>query len=246
MDCYRTVDSVSPGELPMLDVLYEDNHCLAVAKPAGVLTVGDQTGNASLLEMAKEYLKRKYRKPGNVFAGLVHRLDRPVSGVVLFARTSKAAARISEQFRQRTVRKVYRAIVEGNVPPVSGEFTDWLLKNRETNTTRSVAAGTAMARHSRLRYRRVQSDAGLSLLEIEPETGRSHQIRVQLSVRGYPIYGDRKYGSKHSLPGAIALHAWQLTFDHPTRREPVTVTAPNPANWRRLLAVSRGGKLFGK
>src|SRR6516165_2526474 len=127
----------------MFSVLYEDNHCLAVAKPARVLTAGDKTGNVSLLEMAKEYLKRKYRKPGNVFVGLVHRLDRPVSGVVLFARTSKAAARISEQFRQRTVRKVYRAIVEGNVPPVSGEFSDWLVKNRETNTTRSVAAGTA-------------------------------------------------------------------------------------------------------
>ena len=225
----------------MLDVLYEDNHCLAVVKPARLLTVGDRTGDVSLLDLAKEYLKEKYKKPGNVFVGLVHRLDRPVSGVVLFARTSKAADRLSEQFRQGTVCKTYRAIVEGNVAPDSGEFVDWLLKNEETNTTRCVPPETPSARHSRLRFRRVTSACGLALLEIAPETGRSHQIRVQLSTRGYPIYGDRKYGSKHSWQGVIALHAAQLTFDHPTRHEPVTVTAPDPESWRTLFSPFREG-----
>src|SRR5258707_681796 len=167
--------------MPMLDVIYEDNHCLAVVKPARRLTVGDATGDASLLDLAKAYLKEKYNKPGNVFVGLVHRLDRPVSGVVLFARTSKAAARLSEQFREGTVCKTYRAIVEGTVMPKSGEFEDWLLKNQETNTTRAVPPETPSARHSRLRFRRLATASGLSLLEITPQTGRSHQIRVQLS-----------------------------------------------------------------
>jgi 23S rRNA pseudouridine1911/1915/1917 synthase len=220
----------------MLDVLYEDNHCIAVVKPARVLTAGDRTGDVSLLDMVREYLKEKYNKPGNVFVGLVHRLDRPVSGVVLFARTSKAAARLSEQFRERTVTKVYRAIVEGKVGEPSGEFVDWLVKNERTNVVRSAAPNSESARESRLRFRRVESSRGLTLLEITPATGRSHQIRVQLAVRGHPIYGDGKYGAKHSLQGTIALHAARLTFDHPTRHEPVTVSAPDPATWRGLLA----------
>ncbi len=224
----------------MLEVLFEDNHCLAVLKPARVLTAGDRTGDVSLLEMAREYLKEKYQKPGNVFVGLVHRLDRPVSGVVLFARTSKAAARLSEQFREGTVRKVYRAIVAGNVADPDGEFVDWLVKNENTNVVRSVASGSPGARKSRLRFRRLKSANGLTLLEITPETGRSHQIRVQLAVRGHPIYGDKKYGSQHALRGAIALQAAELTFDHPTRHEPVTVTAPDPSSWRQLISASLG------
>lgn len=238
-DCYRSIPFESLDGSPMLDVLYEDNHCLAIVKPARILTVGDRTGDVALLDLARVYLKEKYKKPGNVFVGLVHRLDRPVSGVVLFARTSKAAARLSEQFREGTVRKTYRAVVEGTVSPASGEFVDWLVKNTESNTTQSVPPETPSARHSRLRFRRVARAANLSLLEIEPETGRSHQIRVQMSVRGHPIYGDRKYGSKHSLPGVIALHAAQLTFEHPTRRVPVTVTAPDPASWRTLFPAFR-------
>jgi len=219
----------------MLEVLYEDNHCLAVVKPARILTAGDATGDVSLLDLAKDYLKQKYNKPGNVFAGLVHRLDRPVSGVVVFARTSKAAARLSDQFRRGTVQKTYRAVVEGNVAEKSGEYFDWLLKDEKTNITQSVAPETPSARPARLRFRRVATARGLSLLEITPETGRSHQIRVQLSVRGHPIYGDRKYGSIHSLQGVIALHAARLTFEHPTRKEQVTVTAPDPVSWRTLF-----------
>jgi 23S rRNA pseudouridine1911/1915/1917 synthase len=219
----------------MLDVLYEDNHCIAVVKPARVLTAGDETEDVSLLDTVKDYLKEKYKKPGNVFVGLVHRLDRPVSGVILFARTSKAASRLSEQFREGTVQKTYRAIVEGLVEESSGELVDWLLKNEETNTVRIVPPGTPAARESRLRFRRLQSLADLTLVEIIPATGRSHQIRVQLAAHGHPICGDRKYGSKHAMQGTIALHAAQLTFAHPTRHEPVTVSAPDPAGWKRLL-----------
>jgi 23S rRNA pseudouridine1911/1915/1917 synthase len=222
-----------------LEVLYEDNHCIAVLKPARMLTARDQTGDISLLDHVRDYLKQKYRKPGNVFVGLVQRLDRPVSGVVLFARTSKAAARLSEQFREGTVVKIYCAVVEGPVAEAAGELTDWLLKDSSTNTVRSVPPDTPAARASRLRFRRLQSSAGLSKLEITPETGRSHQIRVQLSVHGHPICGDGKYGSKQSLQGAIALHAWQLTFDHPTRHEAITVTAAEPESWERLFPALR-------
>lgn len=218
-----------------LHVLHEDNHCIAVLKPARMLTAGDRTGDVSLLDRVRDYLKQKYQKPGNVFVGLVHRLDRPVSGVVLFARTSKGAARLSEQFREGTVLKVYRAVVEGNVADPNGEFVHWLLKNSETNTVRSVPPNTPSARASRLRYRELHSAGGLTLLEITPETGRSHQIRVQLAERGHPICGDGKYGSQRAMQGAIALHASQLTFDHPTRHEPVTVSAPDPANWEKLF-----------
>jgi 23S rRNA pseudouridine1911/1915/1917 synthase len=231
---------VSLDELHMLDVLFEDNHCLAAVKPARVLTAGDRTGDVSLLDLAKDYLKQKYNKPGNVFVGLVHRLDRPVSGVVLFARTSKAAARLSEQFREGTVCKMYRAIVEGNVAKDSGEFVDWLLKDEVTNTTRRVPANTPCARQARLRFRRVATAPNLSLLEIEPRTGRSHQIRVQLAARGHPIYGDRKYGSQHTGQGVVALHAARLTFEHPTRHEPVTVRAPDPGTWRKVFGPYHG------
>jgi 23S rRNA pseudouridine1911/1915/1917 synthase len=229
----------------MLSVLYEDNHCIAVLKPARVLTAGDRTGDVSLLAMVKEYLKEKYNKPGNVFVGLVHRLDRPVSGVVLFARTSKAGARLSEQFREGTVTKTYHAVVEGTINEAAGEFVDWLVKNEKSNVVRSVTPQSPSARESRLRFRRLRTSRGLTLLDITPATGRSHQIRVQLATRGHPIYGDGKYGSKHSLQGTIALHAAQLTFDHPTRHVPVTITAPDPEGWRRLLTpppLRKGGQ----
>ena len=221
-------------EAPNLKILYEDNHCLAVFKPARMLTAGDQTGDFSLLELAREYLRVKYQKPGNVFVGLVHRLDRPVSGVLLFARTSKGAARLSEQFRERTIIKTYRTLVEGKPPRPSGTFEDWLVKDEATNTTSRAAPHSAGAKLSRLSYRLLQTVRGVSKLEISLETGRSHQIRVQLATRNMPICGDRKYGSQRPLGGAIALHAASLTFDHPTRHEPITVTAPDPIEWEKL------------
>jgi 23S rRNA pseudouridine1911/1915/1917 synthase len=213
---------------PSLHVLYEDNHCLAVLKPAGMLTAGDRTGDVSLLDLAKQYLQRKYHKPGRVYLGLVHRLDRPVSGVVLFARTSKAAARISEQFRAGTVQKIYEAWVEGGPAHPSGTLTNTLAKNVRRNIVTTVVPGTAGARLASLQYRVVAERHGRTLLEIHPQTGRAHQIRVQLAGRGMPIVGDVKYGASPTGARAIALHAVELTFQHPVRDERITIRAPRP------------------
>lgn len=220
-----------------LRVLHEDNHCLAVMKPAGVLTMGDRTGDVSMVDLARDYLRRKYEKPGNVFVGVVHRLDRPVSGVLLFARTSKGAARLSEQFRKHSVRKVYHCVVEGRPRESHGELVDWLTKDEASNRSqRSEVSGQRSENEklSRLTYRCLKSVGSLSLLEIELLTGRSHQIRVQLSSRGLPICGDTKYGSKTKLDGWLALHASSLTFEHPTQHETITVTAPHPHEWKRF------------
>jgi 23S rRNA pseudouridine1911/1915/1917 synthase len=216
-----------------LEVLFEDNHCLAVMKPAGWLTIGDETGDLTLLDAAKAYLKEKYAKPGAVFLGVVHRLDRPVSGVVLYARTSKAAARLSAQFRDRTVEKVYWAAVTATNIPVQGELVGKIAKDH----TRNVATITddEDGRDSRLGYRVLQRQSGLTLLEIRPLTGRGHQIRVQLSHAGWPILGDRKYGSTRPFaPGCIALHARSLTVRHPVTQRPLTIIAELPESWRSL------------
>jgi 23S rRNA pseudouridine1911/1915/1917 synthase len=225
---------------PALVVLYEDNHCLAVLKPAGMLTAGDRTGDVSLLDLARQHLKEKYNKPGNVFLGLVHRLDRPVSGVVLFARTSKAAARLSEQFRTGRVRKTYLAWVESCPPHLEGSMSDLLVKDRRQNISRSAEAESADTRRAELSYRVWKKVGGRTLLEVRPQTGRSHQIRVQLASRGLPIVGDVKYGGRPVRRSGIALHAIELTFEHPIRRELVCVRAPLPQHW----ATSRNLPLF--
>ncbi|TWU14453.1 Ribosomal large subunit pseudouridine synthase A [Symmachiella macrocystis] len=228
---------VCPPEVNMapLEILYSDNHCLAVAKPAKLLTAGDRTGDDTLLERSKEYVKQKYAKPGNVYLGIVQRLDRPTSGVVLFARTSKAAARLTKQFRDRTIEKTYLAIVEGNSGPGDAELVDWLKKDEARNIVSVAEPGTAGAKESRLRYRVLKCSGGRRLLEVRPLTGRSHQIRVQLSSRKMPIVGDRKYGARVGLGGKIALHAASLTFEHPTRREMMTITAELPDYFNELL-----------
>ncbi|MDB5386605.1 MAG: pseudouridine synthase [Planctomycetaceae bacterium] len=218
--------------LPSNAILYEDNHCLVVNKPSRLLTVGDQTQDVNLLDLAKEYLKQKYNKPGDVFLGVVHRLDRPVSGVVLFARTSKAASRLADQFRTRTMQKVYWTCVSGTVEPQAGTLEDWLLKDREDNFTTVVQPDSPGAKPCRLSYQRLASWGNSTLLEILPETGRSHQIRVQLAARGWSILGDRKYGSQESGGGSIALHAVQLTFQHPTLQRPIVVNVPPPDAWQ--------------
>jgi 23S rRNA pseudouridine1911/1915/1917 synthase len=222
--------------------LYEDNHCLAVAKPAALLTQGVPPGIPTLEAKVKTYLKERYHKPGNVYLGIPHRLDRPVSGVVLFARNTKAARRLAEQFRQRQVRKVYWAVVEGDVQPLEGTWEDWLLKVQDESRAELVAPDTPGARPVRLRYHCLRSVPDAAWLEIAPETGRMHQIRVQAAARGWPIRGDVLYGARLPFgPPAellrdrmIALHARSLTFLHPIRFEPITVTAPLPQSWGEL------------
>lgn len=213
-------------------MLYEDNHLLAVVKPAGLATMGAVAGQPTLVTWAQDYLRRRYHKPGNVYIGVVSRLDASTTGVVLLARTSKAAGRLSEQFRGRSVRKVYWALVEGTVEPAEGRYVDWLLKDDAAHRMRVVPAATPAAQEARLDYRRLTRSAGDSLVEVDLLTGRKHQIRVQFSRRRHPILGDAKYGSRRRFPQGIALHARQLTLVHPVRGEPLTLQAPLPQAWR--------------
>lgn len=220
----------------MIEILHEDNHCLVVNKPAGLLVQGDASGDVSLLDLARQDLKVRYQKPGNVFVGLVHRLDRPVSGVVLLAKTSKAAARLSEQFRRGEVEKIYWALVEGRCAEAEGEWADVLRKDPARNVVRVVGQDEAGGKAARLAFRVLGRPSGRTLLELRPLTGRSHQIRVQLASRGLPIVGDGKYGARTVLRatdggGRIALHARSLTFTHPTSRAAITAVAPVPADW---------------
>ncbi len=220
----------------MVEILFEDNHCLAVNKPAGLLTQGDVTGEPTLLDWARASLKSRFAKPGNVFVGLVHRLDRPTSGVVLLARTSKAASRLSAQFREGTIEKVYRAIIDGTCLEDSGTWTDTLWKDEGRNVVQVVAEGTRGGRDASLSYRVLARRAGSTLIELRPSTGRGHQLRIQLASRGFPISGDRKYGATTTLMAVdrrprIALHACRMTFTHPTRPEAISVDAPEPEDW---------------
>jgi 23S rRNA pseudouridine1911/1915/1917 synthase len=225
-----------------LVILFEDNHCLAVAKPPGLLTQGVPTGLPTLEAQVKAYLKQRYHKAGNVYLGIPHRLDRPVSGVVLFARNTKAARRLAEQFQRRQVTKIYWAAVEGIVEPPEGRWEDWLRKLPEEARAERVEPGTPGAKHAVLDYRRLGACAGGSMIEFRPQTGRMHQIRVQAASRGWPVLGDELYGARlpfgppAELPRdrLIALHGHSLTFLHPIRYEPITVTAELPAMWSEL------------
>lgn len=225
-----------------LEILYEDNHCLAIAKPAGRVSAHFQGEEETLDRDAKAYLKAKYDKPGNVFLGVVHRLDRPVSGVLLFARTSKAAARLSEQFRAGSIEKVYWAVVEGEINPAVGTMEDWLWKDDVAGRVHVVPPDRVGAKQALLHYQRRCVRDGLSLVELRPQTGRTHQLRVQMAHRGFPIHGDAKYGAIHTFPGGIALHARSLTFLHPIRQEPIEVVAEVPRTWRGRFAYLLAGK----
>lgn len=204
-----------------MNILYEDNHLLAVEKPENIPVQADASGDADLLTLAKAYIKEKYRKPGDVYLGLVHRLDRPVGGVLVFARTSKAAARLTDQFRARKAEKRYVAVVEG-CAPAERQLTDWLLKDERTNTVSAVAPNTPGAKEARLRFRTLARANGLSLLDITLGTGRPHQIRVQLKNAGLPILYDQRYNPS-AKPGAqIRLWAYSLSLQHPTLGETMT------------------------
>jgi 23S rRNA pseudouridine1911/1915/1917 synthase len=218
-----------------LDVLYEDNHLLVINKPAGVATQGAAAGEESMVEWAREYLRVKYRKPGNVYVGIVSRLDSLVTGVLVLARTSKAAARLNEQFRTSSVRKIYWAIVERSPAEPQSELTDYLAKDDARRRVVVVSASAAGAQLARLHYRRLYSlVGGRALFEVELATGRKHQIRVQFASRGAPIVGDAKYGSSVSFPSGIALHSRRLEIEHPTLKTRLAFTAPLPESWNAV------------
>ena len=219
-----------------LSVIYEDNHIVVVNKAAGLLVQGDHTGDESLLDIAKQYIKGKYKKPGDVFLGLVHRIDRPTTGVVVLARTSKALTRLNKQFKDRIPKKVYQAIVSGTPEP-SARLEHYLKKNSSQNKSFHYPKTTPNTKHAILRYRHLESLKTYHVLEIELETGRHHQIRAQLAAVGLHIKGDLKYGAKRPNPnGSIHLHARSLIFVHPTKKEEMEFIAPYPDDvlWKAL------------
>ena len=212
-----------------MEVIYEDNHIIAVNKTCREIVQGDKTGDTPLSDMLKAWLKEKYCKPGNVFVGVTHRLDRPVSGVVLFAKTSKALARMNETVKNRRIRKIYWAITENRPSPESGSLKHFLVRDGRTNRTKAYDRPVPDAKEARLDYRLLAESDRYRLLEIELLTGRHHQIRAQLSKIGCPIRGDLKYGAPRSnRDGSISLHARSIEFVHPVRRSPVLITAPVP------------------
>lgn len=215
-----------------IEVLYEDNHLLVINKPAGLVSMGGLPDEPSAVTWAAEYLKHKYAKPGNVFVGVVSRLDRMVSGVLVLARTSKAAGRLSEQFRERTTEKHYLAWVEGMWDlPTWTELSDWMSKNEAAHRMIVVAAGARDAQPAQLKIQTQRVVGNRTLLAIELLTGRKHQIRLQLSHRGHPIIGDRKYDATSKFPQGIALHSRRLILKHPTRDERLMFEAPLPEYW---------------
>jgi 23S rRNA pseudouridine1911/1915/1917 synthase len=217
---------------PALQVLYEDNHLLVVVKPAGLATQGVAEGTSSVLTEAKEYLKKKYGKPGNVYLGVVSRLDSTVSGVLVLARTSKAADRLTKQFQSGGVEKVYWALVEHPPAPDAGELSHWVLKNDRQRRMEVVQPRSRGAQHARLTYRTLGKEKLGTLVEVRLHTGRKHQIRLQLSAIHSPIVGDRKYGSHKAFAAdAIALHCVRLAIEHPTTKKRLEFTAQPPPTW---------------
>jgi|TARA_B100001059_G_scaffold56229_2_gene51211 23S rRNA pseudouridine1911/1915/1917 synthase len=213
----------------MIEVLYEDNHIIAVNKKASDIVQGDKTGDKPLPEFVKDYIKKKYNKPGEVYLGVVHRLDRPVSGVVLFARTSKALSRLNEMFREKKVQKTYWAVVKNKPQNPSDTLIHFLLKNQAKNKSKAFSREGNHALRSELSYQLIKSLDKYHLIEVIPKTGRHHQIRVQLSKIGCPIKGDVKYGfDRTNKDKSIHLHARKIDFVHPVKKEPISITAPTP------------------
>jgi len=207
----------------MINVIYEDNHILVVEKPINIPTQEDSSKDKDLLNLLKEYLKEKYNKPFNVYLGLIHRLDRPVGGIMVFARTSKAASRLSEQLREKRFKKIYYAVVEGKIDDKS-TLSDKLLKDPNTNIVKVDSRG----KEAILYYERIDQVNDMSLIKIELETGRSHQIRVQLSNHGFPLYGDQKYNINSKVGQQLALFSQSISFFHPTTNELLTFSLELP------------------
>lgn len=222
-----------------LAILAVDRHFVVINKPARIGIGQDSSQDESLLEQVRAWYQAEVNAAGNKgYCVPIHFLDRPVSGAVVFALSSKAAARLNEQFRTRKIQKHYLALVHGRPPVAQGTLDDFMVKDHNQNVSRIAHAGAADAKRCRLHYETIAHGSGNSLLLVKPETGRSHQIRVQLSHMGCPIYGDQKYGSSKDWQQRIALHAWQLIFEHPTTKTPVQITAPLPAYWRAILPPS--------
>ncbi|MBO4250694.1 MAG: RNA pseudouridine synthase [Paludibacteraceae bacterium] len=223
-----------------MTVLYEDNHIIAVNKTCNEIVQGDKTGDTPLSEIVKAYIKDKYNKPGEVFLGVTHRLDRPTSGVVLFARTSKALTRLNEMFKSHEqIKKTYWAIVQGAPKQPEARLENWLIRNETQNKSYIAKPNTKDAKRAVLTYKTLVRGENYTLLEVNLETGRHHQIRCQLAAIGCPIKGDLKYGAKRSNPdGGICLHARQIEFIHPVKKEQICITAPVPNDslWQQLVA----------
>ena len=219
------------------DILYEDNHLIAVNKRAGDIVQVDDTGDESLDEKVKKYIAKKYNKPNGAFLGVVHRLDRPVSGVILFAKTSKALERINNMFKSREMYKTYYAVVRNRPQPEAGTLVHWLVKNPQKNVTKAHTTEVPGSQRAELSYKLAGELNGYYLVEVDPVTGRPHQIRVQLATLGCPIVGDNKYGyPRGSLRKSISLHARKIQFMHPIKKEPVLIIAPVPNDgfWERF------------
>lgn len=212
-----------------LEVLYEDNHIIAINKKPSDIVQGDKTGDEPMSEKIKQFLRNKYDKPGDVFCGVVHRIDRPVSGVVLFAKTSKALSRLNELFRTKDIQKTYWAVVKNKPKEDEGILIDYLIKDEQKNKSRAYKEVRKGALKSELHYKIIAKTDNYFLLEINPITGRHHQIRVQLSAMGSPIKGDIKYGfDRTNKDASIHLHARKITFTHPVKQTPLTIIAPPP------------------
>ena len=213
-----------------MTVVYEDNHIIVVNKTASEIVQGDKTGDTPLSETVKQYLKEKYNKPGNVFLGVTHRLDRPVSGLVVFANTSKALSRLNDMFRNGEVKKTYWAIVSNRPQELEGDLTNWLVRNEKQNKSYAYDKEVKDSKKAILCYKTIGHSQNYHLLEVDLKTGRHHQIRCQLAKMGCPIKGDLKYGSPRSNPdGSICLHARRIAFVHPVSKESIEIEAPVPS-----------------